>query len=93
MVFYSFLQLILTYLGLLVDLYFYPWFERWAVLEHYRGFTLPSSCQRLQEWYKVMTLRESVQAIAHPAELYIQQYIKYATGTASGITAQEMRRV
>lgn len=77
----------------LVDLSFYPWFERWAVLEHYRGFGLPSSCQRLQEWYKVMTLRESVQAIAHPADLYIQQYTKYANGTAAGITAQEMRRV
>ena len=77
----------------LVDLAFYPWFERWAVLEHYRGFSLPSSCQRLQEWYKVMTLRESVQAIAHPADLYIQQYTKYANGTAAGITAQEMRRV
>jgi len=25
-------------------------------------------------------------------EIYIEQYIKYAKGTESGITAQEMRR-
>lgn len=77
----------------LVDLSLYPWFERWAVLEHYRGFTLPSECKRLKEWHSAMANRESVQAIEHPADFYIQQYINYASGTASGITAQEMRRV
>lgn len=77
----------------LVDLSFYPWFERFPVLEHYRGFTYSSTCRRLYQWYQVMSKRESVQAIAHPADLYIQQYIKYANGTAAGITAQEMRRV
>ena len=77
----------------LVDISFYPWFERWSVIEHYRSFTLPSSCTRLKQWHSVMANRESVQAIAHQADFYIQQYIKYASGKASGITAQEMRRV
>lgn len=76
----------------LVDISFYPWFERWSVVEYYRSFSLPSSCTRLKQWYSVMANRESVQAIAHSADFYIQQYIKYASGTASGITAQEMRR-
>jgi glutathione S-transferase len=39
-----------------------------------------------------MLTRESVQAIKNTTDFYIQQYIKYANGTASGITAQEMRR-
>jgi len=77
----------------LVDLSFYPWFERWSMLENYRGFVLPSICTRLKQWYSAMLTRESVQAIKNTTDFYIQQYIKYANGTASGITAQEMRRV
>lgn len=77
----------------LVDLSFYPWFERWSVLEHYRAFALPSTCTRLKQWYSAMFNRDSVQAIKNTTDFYIQQYIKYANGTASGITAQEMRRI
>jgi glutathione S-transferase len=76
----------------LVDLTFYPWFERWPVLEHYRGLTLPSDCPRLQQWCQIMGDRHSVKTIAHPQDFYVQQYAKYADGTASGITAQEMRQ-
>lgn len=77
----------------LIDLSFYPWFERWCVLEHYRAFTLPSTCPRLKQWYSAMLTRESVQSIKNSPDFYIQQYIKYANNTASGITAQEMRRM
>jgi glutathione S-transferase len=77
----------------LVDLAFYPWFERWSVLEHYRSFALPSECVRLRQWWEAMSKRESVESIKNTPEFYIEQYIKYANGTASGITAQEMRRV
>lgn len=66
----------------LVDIAFYPWFERWAVLEHYRAF-VPSTCTRLKQWYSTMLTRELVQAIKNSAEFYIQQYIKYANSTAS----------
>ena len=47
------------------------------------GNTMASTCMRLKQ----------VQAIKISTEFYIQQYIKYGSGTASGITAQEMRRV
>lgn len=77
----------------LVDLAFYPWFERFPVLGHYRGFTLPSECVRLMEWHSAMVNRESVRQIKHTADFYIQQYTHYANNTASGITAQEMRRL
>lgn len=53
---------------------------------------MPSTCTRLKEWHLVMNCRKSVQAIKIPADFYIQQYIKYTSGKASGITAQ-MRRV
>ena len=76
----------------LVDLAFYPWFERFPILEHYRGFVLPSECVRLQQWWEAMNSLESVQSIKHPTDFYIAQYIKYANNTASGITAQEMRQ-
>lgn len=76
----------------LVDLAFYPWFERLPVLEHYRSFTLPSECVRLQQWWEAMNALESVQSIKHPTDFYIAEYINYANNTASGITAQEMRQ-
>ncbi|HBB35175.1 MAG TPA: glutathione S-transferase family protein [Cyanobacteria bacterium UBA9273] len=76
----------------LVDLSFAPWFERWPVLEHYRGLSLPGSCTRLQEWWHRMQNCWVVQQTAHPPEFHIQQYSHYASNNASGITAQEMRR-
>ena len=76
----------------LVDIAFYPWFERWGVLEHYRGFAFPAECVRLQKWWDVMRDRDLVQSIKHTADFYIEQYIQYANNTASGITAQEMRQ-
>lgn len=63
----------------LVDLTFYPWFERWSVIEYYRHFTFPSECTRLQQWWDEMSQRDSVKAIANPQEFYIQRYAKYAT--------------
>jgi glutathione S-transferase len=75
----------------LVDLTFYPWFERFCILEHYRDVFLPQSCSLLGQWWQEMSQRESVQQIKNAREFYIAQYEKYANNTASGITAQEMR--
>lgn len=75
----------------LVDLTFYPWFERLPVLEHYRNIQLPSECSKLKQWWEAMSERDSAKKISNPADLYIQSYEKYANGTASGITAKEMR--
>ncbi len=76
----------------LVDLSFYPWFERLPAVEYYRGVFLPTDCPRLREWWVAMQLRESVRSTAQPADFHIQNYAKYASNTAAGVTAQELRR-
>lgn len=58
----------------LVDLTYYPMFEQWAVLEHYRGVQLPPGLDRLKQWWETMATRESVRAIAHSPEFYIERY-------------------
>lgn len=75
----------------LVDLAFYPFFERLPVLEYYRDFTLPDECPQLSAWWSTMRQRASVQQLMNPAEFYIHSYTHYADGSASGSTAQDMR--
>lgn len=76
----------------LIDLTFYPWFERWCVVEHYRGIAIPAECARLQQWCEAMQDIPAVQQTQQPPEFHITQYAKYANNTATGITAREMRR-
>lgn len=66
----------------LVDLSFYPWFERLPALEHYRGFKLPSQFTRLQRWQDAVSQRETVQKIANSKEFYIERYARFATAIA-----------
>ncbi|MFQ5785424.1 MAG: glutathione S-transferase family protein [Alphaproteobacteria bacterium] len=75
----------------LVDIAFYPHFERFAALTHYRGVAIPDDCPRLKAWLTAMRERESVRATAHSDDYYIESYVKYADGSASGVTAREMR--
>ena len=75
----------------LVDLSLYPWFERWCVLDHYRGLTFPSDCPRLQRWWQNLQQHEAVAATTQSPEFHISTYASYADGSASGITAREMR--
>lgn len=75
----------------LVDLSFYPWFERLPALVHYRGFGLPEECTQLAAWAKRMAGRESVRACAQDVDYYIQGYARYADGTEDGVTARDMR--
>ncbi|MCG6134666.1 MAG: glutathione S-transferase family protein [Nostoc sp. LLA-1] len=67
----------------LVDFTFYPWFERWPALKHYRGFAIPEEFTRLRQWKKALKQRESVQAIAHNKEFYIERYARFATPVAA----------
>ena len=62
----------------LVDLTFYPWFEQLAVLEHFRGFGLPSGLDRLQEWQAAVAQQESVRSIANSPEFYLEHYGRLA---------------
>ena len=61
----------------LVDISFYPWFERLPVIEHYRGFQFPSELTRIRRWWDAVSERDSVKAIATPKEFYIQRYANY----------------
>jgi glutathione S-transferase len=60
----------------LVDISFYPWFERLPVLEHFRKFDLPAETPRLQAWWKKLRDRASVKAVANPTEFYIERFTK-----------------
>lgn len=75
----------------LVDITFYPWWERLCILEHYRGVSLPETCSSLRQWWLEMSQREAVESIKNPSEFYIAQYQKYANNTVNSLTAQEMR--
>jgi glutathione S-transferase len=58
----------------LVDLTYYPWFEQLAVLEHFRGFKLPTGLDRLKQWQEAVENRESVRSIANSQEFYLERY-------------------
>ena len=62
----------------LVDLTYYPWFEQWTVLAHYRGFELPIGLDRLKQWWQAVASRESVRSIAHSKAFYIEWYGQFA---------------
>lgn len=60
----------------LVDISFYPWFERLPVLEHFRHFTLPPETPRLQAWWNAVSTRDSVRAVANPTSFYLERFAK-----------------
>ena len=64
----------------LADIAIYPWFERWAVLEHYRGLTIPDDMDALQKWIVTMHKRDSVKNNAEVDSFYIAEYVDYANG-------------
>ena len=66
----------------LVDFTFYPWFERWPALKHYRGLAIPEQFTRLRQWKKALKQRDSVVAIANSKEFYIERYARFATPVA-----------
>ncbi|MDX8412050.1 MAG: glutathione S-transferase family protein [Mariprofundaceae bacterium] len=77
----------------LVDITWYPFFERFGVIQHYRGMDIPADCKRLKQWFAAMQQRDSAKATGHATNYYIERYAKYAHGTADGVTAREMRDV
>lgn len=60
----------------LLDISFYPWFERLPVLDHFRKFTLPPETPRLQNRWNTVRDRPSVQAVENPASYYIDRFTK-----------------
>ncbi len=72
----------------LVDINFYPWFERLPVLEHFRKFTLPTETPRLQAWWNKLRDRPSIQAVANPPSFYIERFTKIL-GEPSAVAASQ----
>ncbi|BDA74618.1 glutathione S-transferase domain-containing protein [Rivularia sp. IAM M-261] len=70
----------------LVDISFYPWFERLPLLQRFRNFALPSETPRLQEWWNVLRERESIKAVENPTSYYIERFSKIL-GTPAFATA------
>lgn len=75
----------------LVDMALYPHFERFGVLEHYRGISIPESCGAVREWIAAVAERPCVTKSAHGLDYHIEAYAHYADGTADGTTAKDMR--
>lgn len=67
----------------LVDLTFYPWFERLPTLEQYRNFTLSSEHTRLKKWWDAVRDRDSVRAIENPLSFYLERYARFASEPAA----------
>lgn len=64
----------------LIDVALYPFFERFAVLAHYRGFSLRPDWPGLVRWQEAMEQRASVRAQAGDLAYYIAGYAGYALG-------------
>lgn len=67
----------------LVDITFYPFFERFITNEYYRNTKIPEDCKLIRQWIRVMRDRPSVKSTANSPEFYIKRYAKYATGQSS----------
>jgi glutathione S-transferase len=66
----------------LVDFAFYPWFERWAALEHYRALALPAELARLRRWRDAVRELPSVRAHENPTDYYVARYASVASPEA-----------
>ncbi len=67
----------------LVDLAYWPFFERLPAVTHYRGVHIPDRCPRLLAWTKAMGMRDSVQRTRHDATYYIKSYARYDAPAAA----------
>ena len=61
----------------LVDIAFYPFFERFVAVEVYRDVEIPTHLTRLHAWLEAMRDRPSVQAIARPRAHYIAYFREF----------------
>lgn len=58
----------------LVDLAFYPWFERWPALEQLRKFPLPAELTRIARWRAAVRELPAVREHENPGDYYVQRY-------------------
>ncbi len=62
----------------LIDLAYYPFFERLPAWTYYRDIDIPDDCSRLKTWNAAMREHPAVVEIANSPEYYIEGYKNYA---------------
>ena len=58
----------------LVDLTYWPWFERWTALAQARGIAVPDDCTHTVTWIDAMRQRESAIQTANPPESFVESW-------------------
>jgi glutathione S-transferase len=66
----------------LVDLTYYPFFERFSAIGKLRGLEIPETCSRIRAWYDLMAARPSAKATAHDDAYYMSRYAKWVDEAA-----------
>jgi len=56
----------------LVDITFYPFFNRFAAVEEFRGIEIPPGLRRLQAWLETMRAHPLIATIATPREQVVE---------------------
>ncbi len=72
----------------LVDYSYYPFFERFCNVEHYRGYAMPDRCARLAAWRDAMKSLPHVKEIANDPAFYIERAAAYAEKTPAQQAAE-----
>lgn len=67
----------------LVDLAFYPWFERLPAVGRLRGFSIPAEHTRLLAWLDALQARDAVRAIQNPVDFYVERFAKFVKPAAT----------
>jgi len=62
----------------LVDASYYPFFERFCVIEHHQGFTITSNYPKIRAWIAAMREHPAVKQTFVSEEAYLKAYAKYA---------------
>lgn len=63
----------------LVDLAWWPFFERLPAYTHYRGLRITPETPKLARWAAAMAERPAVRRIANDPSYYIERYARYAS--------------
>lgn len=61
----------------LVDYTYYPFFERFSLLEYYRDFTISPEYSNIRRWLDNMRTLPAVQATGNSPEFYIKEFAQW----------------
>lgn len=83
----------------MVDIALLPWFIRMFILEHYRGFGLPTDCHNLAAWHKRAVQYQAVQDTMLGAkdnnasyhDQLLEHYSRYADASPNSTSAHDFK--